>query len=65
MKTNDKRTDCCGAFSTYVEGVLCCKACYREVNVDGSERKPESLPPAGPREAWALRTGLIKSRRGE
>jgi len=34
-------TNCCGAFSTFMEGeVLCCKACYREVSFgegDGSD----------------------------
>jgi hypothetical protein len=33
-------TDCCGAYSTYVDFALCCKACYNEVPVgqgDGAE----------------------------
>lgn len=37
-------TDCCGACSTYVEGVLSCKACYEAVppgQGDGSELRPE------------------------
>lgn len=36
-------TECCGAFSTYVEGVLCCKVCYEEVEVgqgDGEDVVP-------------------------
>ena len=42
-----RTTDCCGAFSTYVDGgetghcnELCCKQCYREVGFgegDGNE----------------------------
>jgi hypothetical protein len=34
-------TNCCGAFSTFMDGeVLCCKACYQEVSLgegDGSD----------------------------
>jgi len=35
-------TDCCGAYSTYVEATLCCKRCYQEVPTgqgDGYEFK--------------------------
>lgn len=27
----DGRTSCCGAFTTYIEGIECCKVCYAEV----------------------------------
>lgn len=30
----DGRTSCCGAFSTFVDGVECCKKCYEEVSND-------------------------------
>ena len=33
-------TSCCGAYSTFVEGTLCCKKCYHEVPTgegDGTE----------------------------
>lgn len=36
-------TDCCGAYSTFMEGELCCKKCYEVVDYgegDGSERRP-------------------------
>lgn len=26
-------TDCCGAYSTYFDDVLACKACYKEVEI--------------------------------
>lgn len=35
-----RMTDCCGAASTYMEGQLCCKACYNLVDFgegDGTE----------------------------
>jgi len=46
--TGQRLTDCCGAYSTFMEGdttaecgdILCCKKCYREVELgqgDGSE----------------------------
>ncbi len=45
-------TNCCGAFSTFMEGergeVLCCKACYREVSFgegDGSDDLPSTGKP--------------------
>ena len=42
--TGQRMTDCCGAFSTYMDGeILCCKKCYREVELgqgDGSEYRP-------------------------
>lgn len=31
--TQQGRTSCCRAEATYVEGVLCCKACYEEVDI--------------------------------
>jgi len=34
-------TDCCGAYSKYFEGALCCKVCFRPVPAgqgDGGER---------------------------
>ena len=37
-------TDCCGAFSTFAEDVLCCKACWAPVpwgQGDGSEHLPK------------------------
>ncbi|MAG24502.1 hypothetical protein CMI47_02885 [Candidatus Pacearchaeota archaeon] len=36
-------TDCCGAFSTFHDDTLCCKACWTEVGCgegDGSETRP-------------------------
>ena len=39
-RTWDRLTDCCGAYSTYVEGILSCKKCYHEVpqgQGDGTE----------------------------
>ena len=33
-------TDCCGAFSTYFDNILCCKNCWQEVSYgqgDGEE----------------------------
>lgn len=38
-------TDCCGAMSTYIDGDLCCKNCYRIVSIgegDGNEFKPKT-----------------------
>ena len=39
-------TDCCGAFSTYMDGdILCCKQCYWEVPVgqgDGTETRDDT-----------------------
>ena len=39
-------TDCCGAFSTYMDGdILCCKRCYWEVPVgqgDGTETRDDT-----------------------
>lgn len=37
-----RMTDCCGAFSTFVEGTQVCKECYCDVlpgEGDGAERK--------------------------
>lgn len=36
-------TECCHAFVTYCEGVLCCKGCYAEqdIDVDQKARLPE------------------------
>lgn len=39
----ERLTDCCGAMSTYCDGVLVCKACYNEVPIgqgDGTETRP-------------------------
>jgi len=42
-------TDCCAVFSTYEDGMLCCKKCWREVEVgqgDGCEyyeKKPNPV----------------------
>lgn len=54
-------TDCCGAWSTYMDGdVLCCKACYEPVGIgqgDGSEHVPldADVHPNGSSEQWARR----------
>jgi len=40
-------TDCCGAFSTFMDETLCCKKCYCEVPFgqgDGSEYKNKEKP---------------------
>ena len=43
-ETGQRLTDCCEAYSTYMDGeLLCCKKCYREVELgqgDGSEYRP-------------------------
>lgn len=42
-------TDCCGAYSTYMDDALCCKACCREVpsgQGDGNEVKGGGKVPA-------------------
>jgi hypothetical protein len=42
-KEGMRMTDCCGACSTFSEGLLCCKACYQPVGFgegDGSECRP-------------------------
>jgi hypothetical protein len=55
MKTNAKKyndegmrmTNCCGACSTYCDGVLCCKGCYKKVRPgegDGAEYKDGPRP---------------------
>lgn len=39
-------TDCCGAYSTFHDETLCCKACHREVEFgqgDGSERRADDV----------------------
>lgn len=44
-ESGHRLTDCCGAFSTYMDGdVLCCKKCYWEVPVgqgDGTETRDD------------------------
>lgn len=49
-KDGQRLTDCCGAYSTYCEGMLCCKKCYYEVPLgqgDGSEYKDNKEPDKG------------------
>lgn len=45
-ENGQRLTNCCGAYSTYMDGeVLCCKKCYRGVGFgegDGSEYRTVS-----------------------
>lgn len=48
-ETGDRLTDCCGAYSKYLEDgscnvALCCRNCYNEVGIgegDGVEQRPK------------------------
>lgn len=39
-ETGVRLTDCCGAFSTFHDEVLCCKVCWREVSRGQGDRVP-------------------------
>jgi hypothetical protein len=38
-------TDCCGSMSTYSDGTLCCKRCWREVGFGEGDGNEEQTPP--------------------
>ena len=43
MSENIKLTNCCNAYSTYHDETLCCKKCWREVEVgEGDGTKDRS-----------------------
>lgn len=47
-ETGSRLTNCCKAFSTFHDNVLCCRACYQEVELgegDGSEILPDEKNP--------------------
>lgn len=44
IKSEVKKTSCCGSYSTYHDEVLCCKSCWREVEIgEGDGTKYEEM----------------------